>query len=65
MSGVRIEEAREPNLILFGIASAGDLISTQTKQASTDRNSRETPLTYGSYDLRRASVDINLENSVE
>lgn len=55
----RIEEARGPNSILFGIASAGGLISTQTKQASTNRNFRRGQLVYGSYDSRRATVDIN------
>lgn len=55
----RIEEARGPNSILFGIASAGGLISTQTKQASTNRNFRRAQLVYGSYDLRRATIDVN------
>src|SRR5690606_38991055 len=55
----RIEEARGPNSILFGIASAGGLLSTSTKQAHTDRNFNRAQLVYGSYDLRRGSVDIN------
>lgn len=55
----RIEEARGPNSILFGIASAGGLISAQTKQASTNRDFVKAQLVYGSYDERRASVDIN------
>lgn len=55
----RIEEARGPNSILFGIASAGGLISTSTKQAYTNRTFRRAQLIYGSYDLRRASFDVN------
>src|SRR5690606_29154057 len=55
----RIEEARGPNSILFGIASAGGLISTSTKQAYTNREFRNAQLIYGSVDLRRASFDIN------
>ena len=55
----RIEEARGPNSILFGIASAGGLISTSTKQAHGNRTFRKAQLVYGSYDLRRASFDIN------
>lgn len=55
----RIEEARGPNSILFGIASAGGLISAQTKQASTYRDFVKVQLVYGSYDERRAGVDIN------
>lgn len=55
----RIEEARGPNSILFGIASAGGLISTSTKQAHANRTFRKAQLVYGSYDLRRASLDVN------
>lgn len=55
----RIEEARGPNSILFGIASAGGMISTSTKQAYTHRTIRRASLVYGSYDLRRASFDLN------
>ncbi len=55
----RIEEARGPNSILFGIASAGGLLNTSTKQAQAGRSFRSAQLVYGSYDLRRASVDLN------
>jgi iron complex outermembrane recepter protein len=55
----RIEEARGPNAILFGFASAGGIISASTKQAQTNRDFRRLQLVYGSYDLRRATVDIN------
>lgn len=55
----RIEEARGPNSILFGIASAGGMISTQTKQAYTTRDFRRGQVVLGSYDLMRGSVDIN------
>jgi iron complex outermembrane receptor protein len=55
----RIEEARGPNSILFGIASAGGLLNASTKQAQTNRSFRGAQLVYGSYDLRRASIDIN------
>lgn len=55
----RVEEARGPNSILFGLASAGGLISTSTKQASTSRNFVKTQFLYGSFDLRRSTVDIN------
>lgn len=55
----RIEEARGPNSILFGIASAGGLLNTTTKQASTSQSFRKAQLVYGIYDLRRASIDLN------
>lgn len=55
----RIEEARGPNSILFGIASAGGMISSSTKQAYTNRKFRRAQLVYGSWDLRRAAVDVN------
>ncbi|MDP3072889.1 MAG: hypothetical protein Q8N18_21535 [Opitutaceae bacterium] len=55
----RIEEARGPNSILFGIASAGGLLNTTTKQAQTGRSFRGAQLVYGGYDLRRASLDLN------
>ncbi|MBI5767895.1 MAG: hypothetical protein HZA93_08870 [Verrucomicrobia bacterium] len=55
----RIEEARGPNSILFGIASAGGLLNVSTKQALTHRNFRKAQLVYGIYDLRRASFDLN------
>lgn len=55
----RIEEDRGPNSILFGIASSGGMVSSQTKQAQTNRDVRRSQLVYGSYDLRRATVDLN------
>ncbi|HRP06487.1 MAG TPA: hypothetical protein PLV87_16355, partial [Opitutaceae bacterium] len=37
----RVEDARGPNAILFGIAQAGGLINTYTKQAIINKNSNQ------------------------
>ena len=48
----RVEEARGPNSILFGIGSAGGVINSSTKQANLSRNFRSATVgvsTYGGY----------------
>lgn len=55
----RIEEQRGPNSILFGIGSAGGLINTSTKRASTTRSFRNVQATFSSYGGYRGTLDIN------
>jgi iron complex outermembrane receptor protein len=55
----RVEEARGPNSILFGIGSAGGIISSSTKQAVTNRSFRRASGSTGSYGTYRGSFDIN------
>lgn len=55
----RIEDARGPNSILFGIAQAGGLINAVTKQPMLQRSFRKGTLMVGSYDSYRATIDLN------
>ena len=55
----RIEDSRGPNSVLFGIASPGGVINVNTKQAMTGRELRQVTATYGSYDSRRFTLDLN------
>jgi iron complex outermembrane recepter protein len=55
----RIEDSRGPNAVLFGIASPGGVINVNTKQALTGRTIRELSATYGSFDTRRFTLDLN------
>jgi iron complex outermembrane recepter protein len=53
----RIEDARGPNSVLFGIASPGGLINSMTKQAQFGRSFRKASITAGSYESwRTASI---------
>lgn len=55
----RIEEARGPNSILFGIGSAGGVINSSTKQAVTGRSFRRAEVATGSFGGYRGSFDVN------
>lgn len=55
----RIDFARGPNSILFGEASPAGLVNTSTKFARLGRNSHQAQLRVGSYDMRRATLDVN------
>lgn len=55
----RIEDARGPNSVLFGIAQAGGLINTATKQPMLGRSFMKVTALYGSYDSYRGTVDVN------
>lgn len=55
----RVEDARGPNAILFGIAQAGGLINTYTKQAIINKNSNQITTRFGSHESYRGTVDLN------
>ncbi len=55
----RIEDARGPNAVLFGIAQAGGLINTTTKQPMFGRSFMKASASFGSYDSYRGTVDVN------
>jgi iron complex outermembrane recepter protein len=55
----RIEDSRGPNAVLFGIAQAGGLINTATKQAVLGRSFTRLSATYGSFDSYRGTIDVN------
>ncbi|MBI5771371.1 MAG: TonB-dependent receptor plug domain-containing protein [Verrucomicrobia bacterium] len=55
----RVEDARGPNSVLFGIGNAGGIINVATKQAMLKRNTRELALSGGSYGSWRATLDAN------
>lgn len=55
----RIEDSRGPNSVLFGIAQAGGLINTVTKQPMPGRSFMKAAVLYGSYDSYRGTVDVN------
>jgi iron complex outermembrane receptor protein len=55
----RIDQSRGPNSILFGVGSAGGIINTSTKQASTSRNFQSVGTVLGSDELYRGTIDVN------
>lgn len=55
----RIEDSRGANSILFGIGQPGGVINSGTKQASLGRSFQRLSVTYGSYDSKRATLDVN------
>ncbi len=55
----RIEDSRGPNAVLFGIAQAGGLINTVTKQPMYGRSFLKASALLGSYDSYRGTVDVN------
>lgn len=55
----RIEEARGPNAILFGLGGAGGILNTSTKTAKLARNFTNLSLTTDNVGLFRATVDHN------
>jgi iron complex outermembrane receptor protein len=55
----RIDFARGPNAILFGEASPSGIVNTSTKFARLNQNRQSLQLRFGSYEDRRASLDVN------
>jgi len=55
----RVEDARGPNSVLFGIGNAGGIINVATKQAMLKRPMREISLSGGSFGSWRATIDVN------
>ena len=55
----RVEEARGPNSILFGIGSAGGVINLSTKRANLSRNSRTATIGISSHGGYRGTIDVN------
>jgi iron complex outermembrane recepter protein len=55
----RIEEARGPNSILFGIGSAGGVVNSSTKQARFGRNIRRAGFQVTNTEGYRGTVDLN------
>jgi iron complex outermembrane recepter protein len=55
----RIEDSRGANAILFGIGQPGGVINTSTKQANVGRSFQKASVAYGSYDSKRATIDVN------
>ena len=55
----RIDQARGPNAILFGIGSAGGVINTSTKNARTERDAYELATAFSSHDSKRGTIDLN------
>ncbi len=63
----RIDVARGPNSILFGIGGPGGVVNITSKQARTDRMFGAVNLVVGDWGMRRAGVDFNqplLDNKV-
>jgi outer membrane receptor protein involved in Fe transport len=56
----RIDVARGPNSILFGIGGPGGVVNYSTKQASTERRDGSVNVVVGRWDLQRAGLDYNL-----
>jgi outer membrane receptor for ferric coprogen and ferric-rhodotorulic acid len=57
----RIDIARGPNSILFGIGGPGGIVNVSPKRARFDRNTEEVTLHFGSWNLRRGAIDVNRE----
>jgi iron complex outermembrane receptor protein len=55
----RIEEARGPNSILFGIGSAGGVTNTTTKRASLARDIRSATVGLSTNGGYRGTIDVN------
>lgn len=55
----RIEDARGPNSVLFGIAEAGGLLNSTTKQPLLGRSFRKISAVYSSHDSLRGTFDVN------
>ncbi len=54
----RLDFARGPNSILFGIGGPGGIINTSTKRALIGRDTNELRLRVGSWDDYRGTVDV-------
>ncbi len=55
----RVEVARGPNSLLFGIGGPGGIINSTPKRADPARDFGEVSLRVASWDHRRAAVDLN------
>ena len=55
----RVEEARGPNSILFGIGSAGGVVNSSTKRANLSRDFRTATVGISSYGGYRGTIDVN------
>ena len=55
----RVEEARGPNSILFGIGSAGGVINAASKRAITGRTLRSATIGISSHGGYRGTIDLN------
>lgn len=55
----RIDVARGPNSILFGVGGAGGIIDSTPKKAVSSRDFNQVRLWVGSWSKYRASVDVN------
>lgn len=55
----RVEDARGPNSILFGVGSAGGIINVTTKRAKLNRTATSMQFGAGSWDTWRAALDHN------
>jgi iron complex outermembrane receptor protein len=55
----RYDESRGPNSILFGLSSAGGMISSSTAQANAQKNKRRLKYTFGSDNQSRSEVLLN------
>ena len=57
----RVDIARGPNSILFGIGGPGGIVNVTPKRARLDRNIEDVTLHFGSWNMRRAAIDVNHE----
>jgi outer membrane receptor protein involved in Fe transport len=55
----RIDVARGPNSLLFGVGGPSGVINTTTKQADPTRNSGSISTRVGSFGMQRGTVDLN------
>ncbi|MBK1876065.1 TonB-dependent siderophore receptor [Pelagicoccus mobilis] len=55
----RLEQSRGPNSILFGLGSAGGVANTTSKQANVNRDRTNIRFKVGSWNLKRAQLDLN------
>lgn len=56
----RVEVLKGPAAVLYGRGSSGGLINRVTKKPRWDRTGGEASLSVGSFDLRRATADVNV-----
>ena len=55
----RVEVARGPNSLIFGVGGPGGIVNTSFKSALLDQSLNEISLRVGSWGLVRGSVDLN------
>ncbi|MCF3649390.1 TonB-dependent siderophore receptor [Synoicihabitans lomoniglobus] len=55
----RVEVARGPNSLVFGVGGPGGLVNTTFKSAIPNRDFTDVMMKYGSWNERRATIDIN------